>query len=485
MFRSINSIKRSHSKICSIEDAVSKIKSGSTLLSGGFGICGNPNSLIKEIARQKIGGLTVVSNNAGLDHYGLGLLLNERLVKRTISSYVGENKEYERQYLSGELELEITPQGTLAEKIRSGGKGIPAFWTPTGTGTMIEYGGFPIKYKQGTFEPEILSKAKESRIWNGRRYIQEETIFGDVAIVKAKRADKSGNLQYYLTARNFNQDMATAAKYVIAEVEEIVEDGDINPDCVHTPGMFVNAIVLTTERPEDKPIEKLVNDDGQGIKMTGKGAENRIKIAKRVAQEIQDGNNVNLGIGIPTLVPSFVNPAYKIDLHAENGVYGIAGYPKTGDEHPDLINAGKESVKLAPGASIFSSSDSFGIVRGGHLDCTVLGAMQVSATADIANWIIPGKLLKGMGGAMDLVSCGSRVIVAMEHTAKGNHKIFEKCTLPLTGEKCVSLIVTEQAVFDFSSGRITLKEIAEGLTIDDIKKNTGCSFETYSQIGKF
>lgn len=220
---------------------------------------------------------------------------------------------------------------------------------------------------------------------------------------------------------------------------------------------------------------------------SGKGADVRVKIAKRVAQEIKNGANVNLGIGIPTLVPSFVDPSFKIDLHAENGIFGVDGYPvREEDAHPDLINAGKESIKIRKGASFFSSSDSFGIVRGGHLDCTILGAMEVSLVGDIANWIIPGKLLKGMGGAMDLVSCGSDVIVAMEHTAKGRHKILNECSLPLTGERCSKLIVTEQAVFDFSNdGRLTLKEIATGFTIDDIKKNTGASFESYAQIGEF
>lgn len=187
-------MSRGFAQILSAKEAVSHIKPGNTVLSGGFGICGNPNTLIRHIAEQKIGNLTVVSNNAGTDSYGLGLLLNQRLVKRMISSYVGENAEFERQYLNGELELEITPQGSLAEKIRSGGKGIPAFWTPTGANTLIETGGFPIKFKQGSKEEEIVSKAKESRIYKGKKHILEDTIFADVAIVKAWRADKSGNL---------------------------------------------------------------------------------------------------------------------------------------------------------------------------------------------------------------------------------------------------------------------------------------------------
>lgn len=162
------SISRKFAQVVSAQEAVSHIKPGSTILSGGFGICANPNTIIKQIAANKIGGLTVVSNNAGLDTYGLGLLLNQRLVNKMISSYVGENGEFERQYMNGELELEITPQGTLAEKIRSGGKGIPAFWTPTGADTLIETGGFPVKFQKGGKVEEKLSKAKESRIFNGK-----------------------------------------------------------------------------------------------------------------------------------------------------------------------------------------------------------------------------------------------------------------------------------------------------------------------------
>lgn len=478
-------LSRLFSKIISREEALQKIKAGDTLLCGGFGICGIPNYLIKGVRETPaIKDLTVVSNNAGLDDYGLGILLKNKQVKKCISSYVGENKLFERQYLEGELELEFTPQGTLAEKIKSGGKGIPAFWTPTGANTLIQHGGFTTKYKYHSKESEVISKKKESREFNGKTYILEETIFGDVAFVKAWRADKRGNLQYRLSARNFNEDMATAAKIVIAEVEEIVENGVIEPNDVHTPGVFVDYIVKTDTEP--KPIEKLVFDDGTGIKVVGKDATTRIKIAKRVAKEMKNGMYVNLGIGIPTLVPAFVPKDVNIELHSENGIMGVDGYPREGSQDPDLINAGKESVTIGKGASFFSSSDSFGIVRGGHLGATILGAMQISATGDIANWIVPGKLLKGMGGAMDLVACGSKVIVAMEHTNKGVPKIVEECTLPLTGKGCCSLIVTEQAVFDFSkNGRLTLLEIAEGLTLDDIKKSTSCKFELADKIGTF
>ena len=478
-------LNRFFSKIITRDQALGNLKAGDTLLCGGFGICGVPNYLIKGVREiPEIKNLTVVSSNAGLESHGLGLLLKTNQVKKCISSYVGENKLFERRYFDGELEIEFTPQGTLAEKLKSGGKGIPAFWTPTGANTLIEQGGFTAKYKYHSNEPEVVSKKKESRVFKGKSYILEETIFGDVAFVKAWRADKRGNLQYRFSARNFNEDMATAAKIVIAEVEEIVENGEIDPNDVHTPGIFVDYIVQTDSEP--KPIEKLVFDDGTGIKVAGKDSVNRIKIAKRVAKEMKDGMYVNLGIGIPTLVPAFVPKHINIQIHSENGILGVNGYPKAGDQDPDLINAGKESITIAKGASCFSSSDSFGIIRGGHLGATVLGAMQISATGDIANWIVPGKLLKGMGGAMDLVASGSKVIVAMEHTNKGFPKIVEACTLPLTGHGCCSLIVTEQAVFDFSkNGRLTLLEIAEGLTLDDIKKSTACKFELADTVGTF
>jgi 3-oxoacid CoA-transferase subunit A len=201
------------------------VQDGQTLAVGGFGLCGIPEALIAALRDTGAKNLTCISNNAGVDGFGLGLLLETRQVKKMISSYVGENKEFERQYLAGELELEFTPQGTLAEKLRAGGAGIPAFFTKTGVGTLVAEG-------------------KEVREFNGEQYIMERALTADIALVKAWKADKSGNLIFRRTARNFNPMVATAGRITVVEVEEIVENGTFDPDAVHTPGIFVQRIVL-------------------------------------------------------------------------------------------------------------------------------------------------------------------------------------------------------------------------------------------------
>jgi 3-oxoacid CoA-transferase subunit A len=226
-------------RVASADAAIASLRDGATILMGGFGLCGIPENLIAAVRRKGVKDLTVASNNAGVDSFGIGILLESRQVKKMISTYVGENKLFEQLVLSGQLEVELNPQGTFAERIRAGGAGIPAFFTPTGYGTMVAEG-------------------KEVREFNGRNCVMEKALRGDFAFIKAWRGDRWGNLIYRKTTRNFNPVMATAADYVIAEVEELVDVGQLNPDQVHTPGIFVNAIFQGTfeKRIERRTVTK-------------------------------------------------------------------------------------------------------------------------------------------------------------------------------------------------------------------------------------
>ena len=302
-----------------------------------------------------------------------------------IASYVGENKVFEKLYLSGDLELELTPQGTLAERCRAGGAGIPAFYTPAAVGTVVQSGELPLKFhpEGGT---ERYNKPRDVRVFNGKSYIMEEAIRGDFAFVKAWKADRLGNCQFRFAAQNFNGVMARNAKTTIVEAEHIVEPGDIEPGAVHVPGIYVTSVI---QSETEKKIEKFTyaSEEGVGMQVLGQGdtARKRERIVRRAAKEFRDGMYANLGIGMPMLAPSFVDPSIEVQLQSENGILGLGPYPREGEADPDLINAGKETVTLRKGASCFGSEESFGMIRSGRIDLTILGAMQVGERGDLAN----------------------------------------------------------------------------------------------------
>jgi 3-oxoacid CoA-transferase len=454
-------------------------------------------TLIDAIRRKGLRDLTVVSNNAGAGEYGLAKLTSTGQISRMIVSFIGNNKPLGRQYHEGKVAVELCPQGTIAERLRAAGAGIPAFFTATGSRTLIETGGIP--HRLGPKDPQTGQYAvvepgrpRETRVFgdDGRTYLLETALKGDVAIVRAWRADEAGNCVFRTTTKAYGVLMPKAAKLAIVEAEEIVPVGSLDPDAVDLPSIYVDRICPATSA---KHVEKLVlapKADDTATEEVSEESVKRHRIARRAARELKDGYYVNLGVGIPTLAPSFLSPTTRVWLQSENGIIGMGPYPATREQvDPDTVNAGKESVTLIAGASTFDSAESFGMIRGGHVDVSLLGALQVSATGDLANYIVPGKAFNGMGGAMDLVSNPdqTKIIVCTYHTDRdGRPKVVDVCDLPLTGQGVVSTIITELAVFQVdrvNNTGLTLTETAAGVSVDDIRAKTRATFAVAGDLG--
>lgn len=441
----------------SAEQALKDVADGSSIMFGGFGLCGIPENMIAELSRKGTKDITVISNNCGNAGRGLAKLLQSRQVSKAFCSYVGGNPDLEAQILSGEVKVELNPQGTLAERIRAGGSGLGGFFTPTGVGTPIAEG------KQ-TFEKD------------GRIFILETALTADYAMIRGLKGDTEGNLIFQKSARNFSPLMAMAAKVTIAEVEELVEPGQLGPDEIHLPGIFVQRIFQGEKF--DNPIElRTVRAEGAGDLGELAPAQkplSRRQMAWRASRDLPDGGYVNLGIGVPTLVADYLDPSRGIRLHSENGVLGVGPYPTESEVDYYLINAGKETITLNPGGSTFDSSMSFAMIRGGHLDWAVLGALQVSQNGDLANWMIPGKKVNGMGGAMDLAAGAKNTMILTTHTDKdGTPKLVSRCDFPLTAQGTVNRIVTDLAVISVEEGGFVVEEMIDGLSREELQAKTG------------
>ena len=440
--------------ILSPTQAAALVKDGDTLMAGGFGMTGNPVHILHALAETGTRNLTYIGNNVGEPGLGGGRLLRNGQIRKAIGSFFTSNPEAVRAAQSGAIEFQLLPQGSLAEAMRAGGAGIGGFYTATGVGTVIAEG-------------------QETREIDGKPHVFVPALRANVAFIRAWVADTAGNLVYRMTEQNFNRAMATAADLVIAEVEYIVPVGELDPNQIHTPGCYVDYLVQAHTTLEDLGSSASVEGSAK------KADETRLNMARRALAELKRGDVVNLGIGVPTLVADLITPEDGIILQTENGMLGVGPSPETGGALDFPVNASKVPVTALPGGSYFDSTDSFAMIRGGHVDVAIMGGLQVDEHANLANWAVPGKPLLGVGGAMDLASGAKRLIITMTHTDnQGRSKIVPECTLPLTAFGAVDLVITELAVFGFVEGRLTLLELMPGVTLEEARAKTEAFFVT-------
>eukprot|EP00826_Nyctotherus_ovalis_P037267 TRINITY_DN3388_c0_g1_i4.p1 TRINITY_DN3388_c0_g1~~TRINITY_DN3388_c0_g1_i4.p1 ORF type:complete len:493 (-),score=116.69 TRINITY_DN3388_c0_g1_i4:131-1609(-) len=451
-------------------EALKDVQDGASICYAGFGVAGVAENCLRIVCERKLKNLVLQSNSMGLPGWGPGALLEAGQVSKVVACFIGGNPAAEKQYLEGKVGIRYMPQGSLAEGFRMRQAGLGGFFSPAGVATPIEYGNSPLKLREdGT--PEEVSKGLPKKTFNGKEYLMYPAFEqADFCFIKAYVADKYGNLRYKRSARNFNPDMAGCAKVTVAEAEYIVDRLPV--DKIHTPGCFVDRIFegeIFTHK-----IERLRLRSDESAPSTS--LTTRQKISKRAALEFRPGMFINLGVGMPVEVLPYLSHDCGVIFHAENGLVGAGDYPTFDEIDPDTINASKEPVTVQPGFSLSGSCESFGMMRGGHIHMTVLGGMQVSEKGDLANWMVPGKSARGMGGAMDLAAGCPQVMVMMEHCVKGQPRILGACTYPLTAKQCVTIVITEFAVFEIVKGRMILKEKDKGISLEALKKITPANY---------
>jgi 3-oxoacid CoA-transferase len=461
-------------RICaSALEAVDDIRDGASILVHSFGPPQAwPTDLLLALRARAVKNLTVICNSPAGGPTSLQILGELHQIRRLICTYAIlpiTPTPIAEQIRAGEIELELVPQGTLVERVRAGGAGLAAFYTPTGVGTAVAAG-------------------KEERIFAGKRCILEQAIRADYAFVQAYQADAAGNVTYRRGGRNFGPAFATAADTTIVEVKEIVPIGALDPEAVVTPGIFVDRIVQTTQHFDPAVIRQIMLMSGRSRTLEGRAADGGALglppdlMALRVAGLLRDGEYVNLGIGLPTLVSNYIEDR-GVTLHSENGILGYGAFPAEGDEDLDLYNASGQLVTPLPETSYFDSTVSFAMARSGRVSTIVLGAFQVAANGDLANWNIPSTGAGGIGGAMDLAAGGGRIIAMLYQCERsGASKLVDVLTYPPTALRCVTAVVTDLAYFDIDADGFLLREIAPGLSVDDVRQATGARMRVASDV---
>jgi 3-oxoacid CoA-transferase len=423
---------------------------GARIAVSGFGqSAGSPISLLTALRERGTKNLCLVGNT--IPPGGHALIENHQ-VRHLIMSFTaraGVQTQAQELIRTGEITYEIVPQGTLVERLRAAGAGLAAIYTPTGLDTPV-------------------ANNKEEREFNGKRYLLETAINVDYAFIAGHRADTLGNVEFRGANQHFGPSFAKAARVAIVEVDEIVQPGQIPPERIHLPGIFVTRVVRKTI-PNTLPKAASGRRPAESARTyNGKPAWTRSQMAQRAAALLPEPGYVNLGLGIPTYISTYLR-GRDIILHGENGILGYGEIMADEETYPDVFNAGGQPVSIAPGISFFDSVTAFEMVRSGRVHVVALGAYQVDQEGSFANWSTPDMAGGGIGGAMDMVAGGATVMILMEHRdSRDRPKLLRECTYPLTGKGCVDIVVTDLAVLRRRDGRLCIEQVAEGFSADEV-----------------